>query len=146
MNVVLAVVLAVVMAAAIGAEAVAVAQSWGAGYWLVGGCAAVVTCGLALARRWDRRVTATAGLAVAGATVAASWVAGLPAEPGPASALALAVLVGSAVHRLPVGWAGGLAAGGFAVVVASPFTASPASAGAVVAINATTWLAGVGRS
>jgi signal transduction histidine kinase len=135
--------LAAVLVAAIAAEAVVIAQSWGAGYWLVGGCAAVVAGALALWRRREPRWTAVAGLAVAATTVAVSYVAGLPAEPGPALALALAVLVGSAVRGLPVGWAVGIAGGGLAVVAASPFTASAASAGAVVAINAVTWSAGV---
>ncbi|GIJ67813.1 sensor histidine kinase [Virgisporangium ochraceum] len=135
--------LALLFVLAVAGEAVAVAQSWGGGYWLVGGCAAVVACGLALARRWDRRWTAVAGLTVAAGAIGASAVADLPAEPGPALASALAVLVGSAVRVVRAGWAVAIAGGGLAVVAASPVSASAGSAGAVVALNAVAWAAGV---
>lgn len=135
--------LAVGFAALIAAEAVAIALSWGGAHWVVGGVAAVAACGLAVARRRDGRRFAVAGLCVAGVTVAASALFELPAEPGPALALALAVLVGSSVRRAPTVWAASLAGGGLAVVVASWFTARPGSAGAVVALNAALWLGGV---
>jgi signal transduction histidine kinase len=135
--------LAAVLAGAIAIEAVAVAQSWGARYWIAGGVAAVVAGALALLRRRDRRFTAVAGLGVAGVAIAVSRLAELPAEPGPALALALAVLVGSAVRMLPVGWAAAIAGGGLAVVVASFLTVRPESSGAAADIGAAMWLGGV---
>jgi signal transduction histidine kinase len=139
----LAAVLAAVLAAAVAVEAVAVAQSWGARYWIAGGVAAVVAGGLALLRRRDRRWTAVAGIGVAGVAIAVSRVAELPAEPGPALALALAVLVGSAVRMLPVGWAAAIAGGGLAVVVASFLTERATSSGAAATIAAVVWAGGV---
>jgi signal transduction histidine kinase len=135
--------LAVALAAAIAIEAVAVAQSWGARYWIAGGVAAVVAGALALLRRRNRRLTAVAGLGVAGVAIAVSRLAELPAEPGPALALALAVLVGSAVRMLPVRWAAAVAGGGLAVVAASFLTERPSSSGAAATINAVTWLGGM---
>ncbi|MFY1690923.1 sensor histidine kinase [Plantactinospora sp. WMMB782] len=136
---------AAVFAVAIGVQAVAVAQSWGIRYWLVGGAAAVVVCVLALARRWQRTWLVVAGLGTAGLAVAAARLFHLPTEPGPAMALALAVLVGSAVRALPPVPAGSLAAGGFAVVVGAYLAARPHSSGAsaVVAVNVAAWLGAV---
>lgn len=136
--------LAVLFGLAIVAEAVAVATSWGASYWIAGGVAAVVACGLALLRHRSRRWTPVAGFAVAGVAIALSRLAELPAEPGPALALALAVLVGSAVRTLPVEWAGALAGGGLAVVVAGDLAARPTTSGSLLVINGLSWLAGVG--
>ncbi|MEU6075418.1 sensor histidine kinase [Micromonospora sp. NPDC047074] len=137
--------LAAVFLAAIGIEAVAVAQTWGARYWLAGGAAAVAVCALALVRRRHRAWTAAAGLGVAGLAVAAARVFHLPTEPGPAMALALAVLVGSAVRALPPAPAGALAAGGLAVVGGAWLAARPQSSGvpAVVAMNVVAWLGAV---
>jgi signal transduction histidine kinase len=135
--------LAVLFGLAVAVEAVAVAASWGASYWIAGGFLAVVAGVLALLRRRDRRWTAVAGLGVAGVAIAVSRLAELPAEPGPALALALAVLVGSAVRTLRPGWAGALALGGLGVVVASELAARPTSSGAVGAINAVIWMGGV---
>ncbi|MGX7676149.1 histidine kinase [Plantactinospora sp. DSM 117369] len=137
--------LAVVFLALIGIEAVAIAQTWGARYWLAGGAAAVVVCALAVVRRRQRVWTAVAGLGIAGLAIVAARVFHLPTEPGPAMALALAVLVGSAVRALPPVPAGVLAAGGLAVVGGAYLAARPQSSGAsgVVAQNAATWLCAV---
>ncbi|MET3430201.1 signal transduction histidine kinase [Actinoplanes tereljensis] len=137
--------LAVVLLAALGIEAVAIAASWGVRYWLVGGVAAVVVGGLALARHRHPRWTAVTALVVAGLTIAAARVFNLPTEPGPAMALALAVLVGSAVRTQPVRPAGGIAAGGLAVVVGAFLAARPHSSGAsaAVALNIASYLGGV---
>lgn len=136
--------LAVVFLAAIGVEAVGIAQSWGARYWLAGGAAAVVVCVLALVRR-QRAWAAVAGLGIAGLAIGAARVFHLPTEPGPAMALALAVLVGSAVRALPPAPAGVLAAGGLAVVGGAYLAARPQSSGAsgVVAMNVAAWLGAV---
>jgi signal transduction histidine kinase len=137
--------LAVAILAAIGVEAVAIAQSWGARYWLAGGAAAVAVGALALVRHRQRAWAAVAGLVITGLTVAAARVFHLPTEPGPALALALAVLLGSAVRTLPPAPAGALAAGGLVLVGAAYLAARPGSSGgsAVVAMNAVAWLGAV---
>ena len=136
--------LVVVFLAAIGTEAVAIAQTWGARYWLAGGTAAVVVCVLALARQ-QRAWTAAAGLGIASLAIAAARMFHLPTEPGPAMALALAVLLGSAIRGLPAAPAGALAAGGLAVVSGAWLAVRPHSSGAsaVVALNVATWLGAV---
>ncbi|WP_049557092.1 sensor histidine kinase [Nonomuraea sp. SBT364] len=121
-----------------------VAGSWGDGYWVFGCVAGAIVCGLALARRRDRKWAAVSGFAVAVTAVLASRFAGLPAEPGPAMALALSVLVGSAVRTLPVRQAAAVAAGGLAVASCSLLTAhQPASLPPVLVLNLGAWLAGV---
>ncbi|MFF0878956.1 sensor histidine kinase [Micromonospora aurantiaca (nom. illeg.)] len=136
--------LAVVLLAAIGVQAVAVAASWGLRYWLPGGAAAVVVGVLALVRHRQRVVTATAGLAVAGSAVAAARLFDLPTEPGPALALASAVLVGSAVRALPPLPAGLIAAGGLVVAAGAWAAARPGAGGSgVVALDGLCWLGGV---
>jgi signal transduction histidine kinase len=131
--------------AAIAVEAAAVAQSWGGRYWLIGGTAAVVVCLLALLRRRQRLWTALAGVAVAAVTIAIARGAHLPAEPGPAMALGLSVLIGSAIRALPRVTAGAVAGAGVAVVAGSQLAARPSSSGAtaVTAFNAAAWLAAV---
>lgn len=137
--------LAAVLLAAIGTEAVAIAQTWGARYWLPGGAAAVVVGALALVRRRQRTWTTVAGLGVAGLAVALARLVHLPTEPGPAMALALAVLVGSAVRVLPPVPAAALAAGGLAVVGGAALAARPHASGAsaVVVMNAVAWLGAI---
>lgn len=136
--------LGVVLLAAIGVEAVAVAQSWGARYWLFGGAAAVVVGLLALLRGRQRLWPALAGVTIAAGTILTARVAGLPAEPGPAMALALSVLLGSALRALPPVPAGALAAAGLAVVAGTQLAARPAAGPtAVTTINGAAWLAAV---
>jgi signal transduction histidine kinase len=137
--------LAVAFLVALVVEAIAVAQSWGARYWLLGGTAAVVVCMLALMRRRQPAWTAVAGLSVAALTVLAARLAHLPTEPGPAMALGLSVLVGAAVRTLPPAWASGIAGGGLAVVAATHLAARPSASGAAaaVAVNGVAWLAAV---
>ncbi|MGI5520079.1 sensor histidine kinase [Micromonospora sp. CA-259024] len=137
--------LAVVFLAVIGIEATAIAQTWGARYWLAGGAAAVVVCVLALVRQRQRAWAAIAGLGIAGLAIAAARVFHLPTEPGPAMALALAVLVGSAVRALPPVPGGVLAVGGLAVVGSAYLAARPHASGAsgVVAMNAAAWFGAV---
>ncbi|MER7002893.1 histidine kinase [Dactylosporangium sp. NPDC000555] len=141
--------LAVVFLVAIGIEAVGIAQTWGIRYWLAGGAAAVMVCVLALVRRRQRVWATVVALGIAGLAIAGAWVFHLPAEPGPALALALAVLVGSALRALSPVPAGAIAAGGLAVVVAAHLAAHLAArphssgASAVVAMNVTAWLGAV---
>ncbi|WP_327591098.1 sensor histidine kinase [Nonomuraea sp. NBC_00507] len=122
-----------------------IADTWGGGYWQFGCAAGAVVCGLALVRRRRRASAAAGGLAVATGAILVSWYADLPAEPGPAMALALSVLVGSAVSTLPAVAAGAIAAGGLAVAAGSLLTSGvPASAlPPVTMLNAGGWIAGV---
>ncbi|HST80365.1 MAG TPA: histidine kinase [Kineosporiaceae bacterium] len=138
--------LGLVFLVAIGEEAVAVAQSWGARYWLFGGAAAAVVCLLALLRRRQPTWTAVAGLTVAAVTILTARLGHLPAEPGPAMALGLSVLIGSAIRTLPALPAAALAGAGFAVVVGSQLAARPPSSGitTALAINGPAWVAAVG--
>jgi signal transduction histidine kinase len=137
--------LAVALLAAIGIEAVSIAQTWGARYWLAGGAAAVVVCVLALIRRRQRAWAAAAGLGIAGLAIGAARVFHLPTEPGPAMVLALAILVGSAVRALPAVPAGAVAAGGLTVVGGAYLAARPHASGAsgVVAMNVVAWFGAV---
>jgi signal transduction histidine kinase len=130
---------------AVAVEAVALAQTWGARYWLVGGTAAVLVSLLALLRHRHPMGTAIAGLTVAAATIATARVAGLPAEPSPALALGLAVLVGAAIRALPSVPAGAIGAAGLAVVAGSQFPARPFASGSAVATMAAgaAWLTAV---
>ncbi|MEQ7127983.1 histidine kinase [Actinopolymorpha sp. B11F2] len=134
--------LGAVFAVALVGAAVAVATTWGGGYWQFGCAAGAVVCVTALLRRRHRTWAAVAGLAVAGVAILVARLAELPAEPGPAMALALSVLVGSAVRALPARVAGVVAAGGFAVVAGSGVAALPApGVPAVTVLNLTAWLA-----
>ncbi|MCP2166879.1 Signal transduction histidine kinase [Goodfellowiella coeruleoviolacea] len=129
--------LAVLFAVALAGTAVAIATSWGGGYWQFDCAVGAVVCGLALLRRRNRVWAAGAGLAVAALAILAADLADLPREPGPAAATALAVLVGSAVRALPARPAVAIAAGGLAVVAGSLLTAPRAgSAGAVPVVAA----------
>jgi hypothetical protein len=103
--------LGAVSAAALAFTAFAIADTWGGDHWLFGCAAGVVVCLLALTRRHHREWTAVAGLAVAAIAILLAGVAHLPAEPSPALALGLSVLVGSAIRTLPVPWATAIVTG-----------------------------------
>ena len=136
--------LAALFALALAFHAAAVGATWGGGHWWFGTAAGAVVCVLALVRRLGRAVTAATGLAVAAASSITAWNFDLPAEPGPAMALALAVLVGSAVRGLPVRTACAVAAGGLAVIGVSVLTELGSASGMpVVTLNSLTWLGGV---
>ncbi|MEV8633144.1 sensor histidine kinase [Streptosporangium sp. NPDC051023] len=130
--------LGVVFAAAVAFQAYRIADSWGGGYWLFGAAAGASVCALALVRRRSPLWTAVAGLTVAAFAVLATRLVHLPAEPGPAALLGLAVLVGSAVRTLPVRTACGVAAAGVAVA-AGGLLANPGSA--VPVLGGLAWLA-----
>jgi signal transduction histidine kinase len=134
--------LAAVFAAALAFEATQIADSWGGDYWRFDAAAGAVACVIALLRRCNRAWAAVAGLAVAVVAILAARFAHLPAEPGPAMALALCVLVGSAVRALPARQAAAVAAGGLAVVAGGLLSAvtSPSSS-AVAVLNGLAWLA-----
>ncbi|MEV4799528.1 histidine kinase [Nonomuraea sp. NPDC049421] len=133
--------LGVVLALAIAYQAARLAASWGDGYWVPGACVGAVVAVLAVARRAARLWTAVAGLTVAGLAVLPAHLLHLPAEPGPATSLGLAVLIGSAIRRLPAVQACAVAAAGAAVMTGGLLTGSgspvPAQGGLI-------WLAAMG--
>ncbi|MFR9777888.1 sensor histidine kinase [Micromonospora sp. MS34] len=138
-------------AAAIAVQAAALAVSWGGAYWVFGCGVGVLVTLLALFRRRHRGWAAVAGLVVAAVAVLVADLAGLPHEPGPATALPLAVLVASAVGALPARPAVAVAAGGLAVVAATAAAAgansgswSRTGAAAVTWWNVAAWLVAVG--
>lgn len=122
-----------------------IAESWGGGYWRFDCAAGAMVCVIALARRRNRAWAAVAGLSVAATAILAARFAELPAEPGPAMALALAVLAGSAIRTLPVLPTCAVAAGGLAVAAGSLLTVRAPYSGVppVTALNAAGWLAGL---
>ncbi|CAL9468539.1 hypothetical protein SUDANB121_02798 [Nocardiopsis dassonvillei] len=136
--------LAAVLAAAVAFQAYGIASTWGGGHWWPGAAAGAAVGVIALVRRRGRAVAAAAGLSVAAASVPVSWWFGLPAEPGPAAALALAVLTASAVGHLPLRPACAVAAGGLAVVGAAFLSELGSPSGMpVVWLNLLLWLGGV---
>jgi signal transduction histidine kinase len=138
--------LGVGFALAVVVTAVALGASWGGTSWLFDAVAAAVVCGIALLRRRRPGWAALAGLVVAAIAILIARSARLPTEPGPAMALALAVLVGAAVRVVPARAAAALAAAGLALVAGVRLAALPSSAGsvAVTALNGTAWLAALG--
>ncbi len=124
--------------AALTVTAFAIADTWGGGYWVFGCAAGLVLGVLALLRRHHRGWAAIAGLAVAATAIVVADLAHLPAEPGPAAALGLAVLIGSAIRTLSIPWATAVAAGGLVLVVGTALTAW---ASAVTTLGIAGWLA-----
>jgi signal transduction histidine kinase len=127
----------------IATTAFAFAETWGGGYWVFGCAAGLVMGVLALVRKHHRGWAAGAGLAVAVVAIVVARVAQLPAEPGPAAAFGLCVLIGSATRTLPIPWAAAIAAGGLALVVGAGLTApaSPSGVPVVTTLNGAAWLA-----
>lgn len=97
--------------------AVAFMTSWGGTSWMFGSAVSVIVGGLALMRERQKTLLAFAGLVVTFGAVVVSLIAGddLPQEPAPMTALALSVLVGSAIRTLPTGAAAQIATGGVVV-------------------------------
>ncbi|MBC6468018.1 sensor histidine kinase [Actinomadura alba] len=140
--------LGTVFLAAIAAQAAAIAQTWGAWYWVPGSVFAVAVCLLALVG-WRRPPwPAVAGLGLAALAILVTLLVDrdLPAEPSPALALGLAVLVGSALRALPPVPAGAVAGAGLAVVAAGQLAAGPPPSGStsVTLMAGLLWLAAVG--
>ncbi|MFG2089083.1 MULTISPECIES: sensor histidine kinase [unclassified Spirillospora] len=140
--------LGAVFLTAIAVQATAIAQSWGAWYWVPGSVSAAAVCLPALPglRRPLRPAIAGFGLAVS--AIVATRMAGpdLPAEPSPAMTLGLAVLTGSALRALAPVQAGVIAGAGPAVIIAGQLAAGPPSAdlAAVTALDGLIWLTAVG--
>ncbi|PUB32118.1 signal transduction histidine kinase [Promicromonospora sp. AC04] len=139
------VLLGLLLAALLLFTAAALAASWGGFSWVLGLSAGTVVGALALLRRRGRFGTALGGLGVAAATIFVARLAGLPEEPAPAMALALAVLVASGIRTLPTRRAAVVAGGGLVVVIGSWLAATPFPQGAtpVPMVNAAGWLAAV---
>ncbi|SBT39822.1 sensor histidine kinase [Micromonospora auratinigra] len=138
-------------AAAVAVQSVALASSWGGTYWVFGAAVGGSVTVLALLRRRHRGGTAVAGLVLAALAVGVAALAGLPHEPGPATALPLAVLVASAVGALPPRPAAAIAAGALGVVLAGAAAAiggagswPRSGAAALTWWNAAAWLGAVG--
>jgi signal transduction histidine kinase len=105
--------LGVVLAAVLALEAHNIAAHHGS--WPFDAAVGLAVGAAALLRERSIVWAAAAGLAVCGAAELAAWRGDLPGQPGFAAALALLVLVGSAVRTLPVRPAVAIAAGGAAV-------------------------------
>ena len=133
--------LAILAAVVLVFWAARIASSWGAGYWLPGFVAGAATCALALGRRRHRLGTAAAGLAVAVVAVLVARFAGLPSEPGPATALGLSVLVCSAVRTAPRRQAAAVGVACLVVTAASLLTAHHPLADGVPPVTVLTALA-----
>jgi signal transduction histidine kinase len=146
--------LALALAVTLLGTVVALAGSWGGLSWLLDLAAGVVTGSLALrrpaeppalipgGRRWAYAVAASA---VAVGAILAAWLAHLPHEPGPATVLALAVLLASAIRHdgprraaLPAGC-------GLAVVVVAGLCSHPyaGSLDLITVLAALGWLTAV---
>ncbi|MGX7676148.1 hypothetical protein [Plantactinospora sp. DSM 117369] len=138
-------ILGLVFVTGLGLTAYLIAVSWGGLYWLFDCVAGVLAGTLALLRGPQRSWPVACGIAVAAVATVVARVADLPQEPGPVTALALAVLVGSGIRTLPGRRAAAVAAGGFAVVVGTWLTALPDAAGctAVTSVNIAAWLVAV---
>jgi hypothetical protein len=130
--------LGVVLSAAIAVTAFAIADSWGGGYWMFGCAVGAVVSVFALVRRRHRAWAAVAGLTVAATAIMVARLTHLPAEPSPATALGLSVLVGSAIRTLPSPWATTIATGGLAIVAGTWLTDGVT---AVAGLNSAGWLA-----
>jgi signal transduction histidine kinase len=137
--------LGLVLAAALLFTAAALAASWGGLSWVLGLVTGTVVGVLALLRRRHRFGMALGGLGLAAAALIAARLAGLPEEPAPATAIALAVLVVSAVRTLPTRQAAVVAGGGLVVVAGSWLAAAPFATEAMVIpmVNTATWLIAV---
>ncbi|GAA2433427.1 hypothetical protein GCM10010191_54510 [Actinomadura vinacea] len=138
--------LGAVFLAAIAGQAAAIAQTWGAWYWVPGSISAAAVCLLALLGRHRPPWPAVAGLGVTALAILVLLLVDrdLPAEPSPALAVGLAVLIGSAVRTLPPVPAGAVAGAGLAVVAAGQLAAAPPPAGSSVTSMAVLfWLVAV---
>ncbi|MFF5228157.1 sensor histidine kinase [Dactylosporangium sp. NPDC000521] len=136
--------LAAALATVVAGTAVAIAASWGGAYFLPGALAGTLVGVAALLRHRGRLRAAVAGLTVAVVAVCAAPIAGLPAEPGPAVSLALAVLLGSVARVEPLRVAAWIAASSLAVITVGAFT-HPGESGAfaVTMFGALAWAAGL---
>ncbi|TDC15944.1 metal transporter [Streptomyces sp. 8K308] len=132
--------LAVMFALGIVGTVLLLMDSWGGASWVLTSAVSVVVGALALLRRRQRTLTACAGLAVAAFGVGVSAATDLPQEPGPVTALALAVLVGSAIRALPPARAGGVWLASLAVLAGTWLSGD----GGVLVLATLAWIAAPG--
>ncbi|MEU8347501.1 hypothetical protein AB0C74_37875 [Spirillospora sp. NPDC048832] len=125
--------LGLMFALGIAVTAFMLAVSWGGASWAFTTAVAAVVSGLALLRGRRRVWPAAAALTVAAVAMGASQAADLPQEPAPTTALALAVLIGSALRALPTWSAACIAVGGVAVIALGWFS-SPSAVTALATI------------
>jgi hypothetical protein len=109
--------LGVVFALGIVFTAFMLMSSWGGMSWVFCSAVSIAVSGIALIRERRELLTTVVGLVVTAAAITMSLKAGdeLPQEPAPITALALSVLVGSAIRTLSAGQAAGIAVGGVGV-------------------------------
>jgi signal transduction histidine kinase len=135
--------LGIVFAAALAVSARAIADY--GGNWVFDLAVGTVVCVAALARERSRLWAAAAGLAVAAGAELAAWRwEHLPGQPGGATAVALPVLIGSAVRVLPARQAVAIALGGAAVAVGSVERYLPFISDGTPVTFAAAWLTGLG--
>lgn len=132
--------LAIVFALGIAGTILLLMNSWGGASWVLTTAISVVVGALALLRRRQGTLTACAGLAVAAVGIGVSAAADLPQEPGPVTALALAVLVGSAIRNLPPARAGAVWLASLAVLAGAWLSGD----GGVLVLATLAWLAAPG--
>jgi signal transduction histidine kinase len=137
---------ALVLGGALALQAAALAVTWGGASWVFGLCVGAMVCGLALIRHRHRGAAVLGAYGVAAVAIVAARLAELPAEPGPAAALSLAVLTGSAVRRLRLRVVAVVLAAGSVVVVAGVLATRPPVSGAdpVTTFHLITWCGAVG--
>lgn len=122
--------------------AIALAGSWGGTSWLLDLATGTVAGALALRRHRHPAAAAVAGAAVATAAVLIARAAHLPHEPGPATVLALAVLVAAVVRRDGPRAAAVPAGCGLVVVVVAGLCSRPYAEGldVITVLAALGWL------
>jgi signal transduction histidine kinase len=139
-RVVAEVLLAAVLVALLAFTAYALSISWGGRSWLLDVVSGAIAGSAALLRRRFPAGAAVTVFATALAAIVLARTAGLPREPGPATALAVAVVVGSAVRLGSARFGGGVALGGLVVTGAALATGGTSTV-PVVALIA--WLGAV---
>jgi signal transduction histidine kinase len=125
--------------------ALALAGSWGGTSWLLDLATGVVAGALALRRHRHPAAYAVTGSAIGVAAIVISRLLHLPHEPGPATVLALAVLVASSIRRDGPRRAAVPAGCGLTVVVAAGLCSLPYGSGVdvITALAALGWLTAV---
>ncbi|MFI6072549.1 sensor histidine kinase [Actinoplanes sp. NPDC051343] len=137
--------LGMVLAATLLGTAVALAGSWGGMSWLLDLATGSAAGLLALRRHHHPATGAVAASGVAAAAAVGARLAHLPHEPGPATVLALAVLVASAIRRDGPRRSAVPAGAGLVVVVVAGLCSRPYGSGlhAITVLAALGWLAAV---
>jgi signal transduction histidine kinase len=132
---------ALVLLATTAVEGVALAASWGSGYWVFDVAVALALTVLVVGRPAPPVPTAVAGLGIGALAVSATWLVDLPRQPGPAAALALAALTAIVVRYSTPATAGAVAAAWLVLIAAAQLAPSPdAQQSPVAVINGVCWV------